>query len=48
VLSNEPNSAAAWNGVGLVLVELKRFPDARNAFVRAVEGDPTMRERTTT
>src|SRR5256885_13450720 len=40
VLSSEPNSAAAWNGVGLVLVELKRFPDARNAFVRAVEGDP--------
>src|SRR5256884_3006101 len=40
VLSSEPNSAAAWNGVGLVLVELKRFPDARNAFVRAVEVDP--------
>src|SRR5256884_9164806 len=40
VLSREPNSAAAWNGVGLVLGELKRFPDARNAFVRAVEGDP--------
>src|SRR3989441_1443775 len=31
---------AAWNGIGLVLVELKRFPDARNAFVRAVEADP--------
>src|SRR5205814_10235655 len=40
VLSGEPASAAAWNGVGLVLVELKRFPDARNAFVRAVEADP--------
>ncbi len=26
--------------MGLVLVELKRFPDARNAFARAVEADP--------
>src|SRR2546430_14042218 len=40
VLQTEPASAAAWNGIGLVLVELKRFPDARNAFVRAVEADP--------
>src|SRR5256714_516562 len=40
VLWGEPASAAAWSGVGLVLVELKRFPDARNAFVRAVEADP--------
>src|SRR5205814_6766699 len=40
VLADQPASAAAWNGVGLVLVELKRFPDARNAFVRAVEADP--------
>jgi len=39
VLADQPSSAA-WNGVGLVLVELKRFPDARNAFVRAVEADP--------
>src|SRR5439155_499766 len=36
----EPSSAAAWNGIGLVLVELQRFTDARNAFVRAVEADP--------
>jgi tetratricopeptide (TPR) repeat protein len=40
VLADQPTSTAAWNGVGLVLVELKRFPDARNAFVRAVEADP--------
>src|SRR3989449_9043006 len=40
VLATEPRSAPAWNGVGLVLVELKRFPDARNAFARAVEADP--------
>jgi len=31
-----------------VLVELKRFPDARNAFVRAVEADPQNAARTTT
>jgi len=34
-----PGSSVAWNGIGLVLVELKRFADARNAFARAVEAD---------
>ncbi|HEX5388079.1 MAG TPA: tetratricopeptide repeat protein [Gemmatimonadales bacterium] len=34
-----PAAAAAWNGVGLVLMELKRWPDARTAFARAVEAD---------
>jgi tetratricopeptide (TPR) repeat protein len=29
-----------WNGVGLVLMELKRLEDARNAFGRAVDVDP--------
>ena len=33
-------SAVAWNGVGLVLMELRRFEDARNAFGRAVDADP--------
>jgi tetratricopeptide (TPR) repeat protein len=44
VLAETPAVASsagpAWNGVGLVLVELKRFPDARNAFARAIEADP--------
>jgi tetratricopeptide (TPR) repeat protein len=40
VLADEPQSAEAWNGVGIVLTELRRFTDARNAFARAVEGDP--------
>jgi tetratricopeptide (TPR) repeat protein len=35
-----PESAVAWNGVGMVLVELQRYGDARNAFARAVEADP--------
>src|SRR2546422_4591764 len=39
VLATEPRSAPAWNGVGLVLVELKRFPDTRNAFARAVRSE---------
>ncbi len=38
-LSEQPTSAIAWNGVGLVLMELKRFEDARNAFGRAVDAD---------
>jgi tetratricopeptide (TPR) repeat protein len=29
----------AWNGVGLVLMELRRYEDARNAFGRAVDAD---------
>src|SRR5262249_24620550 len=39
VLSQAPHHAAAWNGVGLVLMELKRWGEARTAFSRAVEGD---------
>src|SRR5260370_22613882 len=33
VLASEPNSAAAWNGGALVLLALKPFPDALNAFL---------------
>src|SRR5260221_117776 len=44
VLQREPEDAAAWKGVGLVLVELKRHGDARNAFVRAVEAKPQSAE----
>src|SRR5256884_5405466 len=40
VLSAEPRSAAAWNGIGLVVVQLEQFAGARNAVVRAVETDP--------
>ena len=39
----QPASAVAWNGVGLVLMELRRFEDARNAFGRAVDADPGIR-----
>ena len=39
-LAEQPASAVAWNGVGLVLMELRRYEDARNAFGRAVDADP--------
>ena len=38
--ADQPASAVAWNGVGLVLMELRRYEDARNAFGRAVDADP--------
>ena len=41
-LTEEPGSAVAWNGVGLVLMELKRYAEARTAFQRAVEADATL------
>ncbi|MGE5091227.1 MAG: tetratricopeptide repeat protein, partial [Bacillota bacterium] len=31
-----------WNGIGLVLMEVKRYADAKNAFARAVEAEPTL------
>ena len=34
----------AWNGVGLVLAELKKFEDARNAFARAIQARPDFAE----
>ncbi len=38
-LAEQPGSAVGWNGVGLVLMELRRYEDARNAFGRAVDAD---------
>ncbi len=43
VLERNP-VAGAWNGIGLVLNELGRPKDARNAFARAVETDPDSAE----
>ena len=34
----------AWNGVGLVLAELRKFEDARNAFARAIQARPDYAE----
>ena len=44
----EPGARSRWNGVGLVLMELRRFEDARNAFGRAVDADADVGRRPTT
>ena len=48
VLADHPDNAVAWNGIGLVLMELHRYADAKNAFARAVDAAPTTPPRTTT
>src|SRR6185503_11275471 len=40
----EPEQPVAWNGVGLVLVELKKLEDARNAYGRAIQAKPNHAE----
>lgn len=37
ILSGEREDAVSWNGVGLVLTQLEKYPEARNAFARAIE-----------
>src|SRR6185295_6415335 len=44
ILETREDSAAAWNGVGVVLMELGKATDARAAFLRAVESDPQAAE----
>ena len=39
----EPEHPVAWNGIGLVLAELRKFEDARNAFARAIQRAPELR-----
>src|SRR5690606_372931 len=43
-LEIDPGSAAAWTGVGAVLLEGGRLTEARAAFVRAVDLDPNLAE----
>jgi tetratricopeptide (TPR) repeat protein len=40
VLAEHHENAQAWNGVGLVLMELRRYADAKNVFARAVDASP--------
>src|SRR5258705_394084 len=44
VLSAAPEHPVAWNGVGLILVELNKYADARNAFARAIQANPDFAE----
>src|SRR5437868_3051692 len=39
-----PEQAVAWNGIGLVLADLKKHEDAKNAFARAIQARPRYAE----
>ena len=43
-LGSSREHPVAWNGVGLVLAELRKFEDARNAFARAIQARPDFAE----
>src|SRR6185369_11636802 len=40
VLAEQAEHPVAWNGIGVVLAELRKHEDARNAFARAIQGRP--------
>ena len=40
----KPEHPVAWNGIGLILVELEKYADARNAFARAIQANPDFAE----
>src|SRR5256885_405554 len=44
VLSSAPEHPVAWNGIGLILVDLEKYADARNAFARAIQANPDFAE----
>ncbi|MGH7484843.1 MAG: tetratricopeptide repeat protein, partial [bacterium] len=44
VLSTAPEHPVAWNGIGLILVELLKYSDAKNAFARAIQANPDFAE----
>ena len=44
VLGVDPENPVAWNGIGQVLGELRKFEDARNAYARAIQSRPEYAE----
>ena len=44
VLALEPEHPVAWNGIGLVLGELRKFEEARSAFARSIQASPDFAE----
>ena len=44
VLATAPEHPVAWNGIGLIFVELSKHAEARNAFARAIQADPNFAE----
>lgn len=47
VLEVSPDHAEAWNNKGLALRSIERLADAENAFMRAIDLDPSMSEART-
>jgi cellulose synthase operon protein C len=44
VIRIDSNHPVGWNGVGLILVELEKFEESRNAFARAIQAQPSFAE----
>ena len=44
VIRLKADHPVGWNGVGLILVELQKFEEARNAFARAIQADTSFAE----
>src|SRR5690606_26305174 len=44
VLETVTEQPVAWNGIGVVLAELRKFEEARTAFARAIQADPDYAE----
>jgi len=44
VVRIKPEHPVGWNGIGLILVDLERFEEARNAFARAIQAQPSFAE----
>lgn len=44
VIRVKADHPVGWNGVGLILVELQKFEEARNAFARAIQADTSFAE----
>ncbi len=44
VIRLKPGHPVGWNGIGLILVELEKFEEARNAFARAIQSDNAFAE----
>lgn len=44
VIRMRADHPVGWNGIGLILVELQKFEEARNAFARAIQADTTFAE----
>lgn len=44
VIRAKPDHPVGWNGIGLILVELEKFEEARNAFARAIQADTSFAE----